>query len=45
MAYTTKADKRDTSKGMTPAKAIKRGPPPSIKKPLGKQMIRRTQGK
>lgn len=35
--YKTQPDKRDTSSGMTPNKAIKRGPPPKV--------VRRPQGK
>lgn len=34
MAYTPKADKRNTTSGMTPNKSIKRGAPPMVKKPL-----------
>lgn len=45
MAYTTKADKRNTSAGMTPNKAIRRNSNPTPKKPPGKQMMRRPQGK
>ncbi len=44
--YTRVEDKRDTSKGMTPAKAIKRPSNPAPKKPLGaKQAMRRPQGR
>lgn len=44
--YIRVEDKRDISKGMTPNKAIKRGPPPPVKKNLGsKQAMRRPQGK
>lgn len=35
MAYTQKPDKRNTSNGMTPTKAIKRPTNPPAKKPIG----------
>lgn len=46
--YIQKADKRNTSNGMTPAKSISRPTNPPVKKNLGmqtKKMIRRPQGK
>lgn len=45
--YTQVSDKRNTSAGMTPNKAIKRGPPPPVKKVTAapKQMMRRPQGR
>lgn len=36
MYYKDVPDKRDTSNGMTPTKAIKRPTNPSVKPPLGK---------
>lgn len=35
MAYTPKPDKRNTSNGTTPNKAIKRPSNPPVKKPIG----------
>lgn len=45
--YTQVTDKRNTSAGMTPNKAIKRPTNPPVKKNLGapKQMMRRPQGR
>lgn len=45
--YTQVADKRNTSAGMTPNKAIRRPTNPPVKKPIGnpKQTMRRPQGK
>lgn len=44
--YMQKTDKRNTSQGMTPNKAIKRPTNPAPKKPIGKpSMMRRPQGK
>lgn len=34
--YTAKPDKRDTSKGLTPNKAIRRPSNPAPKKPMGR---------
>lgn len=44
--YITKADKRNTSGGITPNKAIRRPPSAAPKKPAGmKQTMRRPQGR
>lgn len=45
--YNQVPDKRNTSTGMTPNKAIRRPTNPPVKKPVGnpKQMMRRPQGK
>ena len=41
--YIRTEDKRNTSKGVTPNKAIKRSSNPPVKKPAG--MMRRPQGR
>lgn len=43
--YKEKRDVRNTSNGMTPNKAIRRPTNMASKKPIGKPVIRKTQGK